>query len=102
MSFTFYFTVDADSCGSTASTFMPAVPIMLPASSFARRGRLKTPRLPDHITERAADSGGFVATMRWGNYRYTPAQYVTWLQTWNPTWAATMDYCCEPEVLGQE
>jgi len=97
MSFTFYATVDADSI----RPYMPAVPVMLPASSFARRG-LRAPRLPDHITERAADSGGFVATTRWGDYRYTAAQYVGWLRTWNPTWAATMDYCCEPEVLGRE
>lgn len=92
---TFYATVDADS----VRPYMPAVPILLPASSFARYG-LRKPRLPEHVTERAADSGGFVATFKWGDYRYSPAQYVEWLQSWQPQWAATMDYCCEPEVIG--
>lgn len=94
MTVTFYATVDADSI----RPYMPDVPILLPASSFARKG-LRPLRLPAHLTaERAADSGGFVATLTWGDYTYTPAEYVAWLRTWQPTWAATMDYCCEPEL----
>jgi hypothetical protein len=54
--------------------------------------------MPAHITNRAADSGGFIATFKWGDYRYSPEQYVEWLHTWHPTWAATMDYCCEDEI----
>lgn len=76
---------------------MPDVPVLLPASSFARKG-LKNPNLPPHISEAAADCGGFVATLKWGDYRYTPAEYVGWLETWAPSWAATFDYCCEPEI----
>ena len=96
MKFTFYATIDSDSIRS----YMPSVPILLPASSWARKGiPLPAPRLPPHITERAADCGGFVATHRWnGVYRYSPQQYVDWLSTWNPQWAATMDYCCENEI----
>ena len=94
---TFYATIDADSLPRTVQHLIPAVPVLLPASSFARRG-FRVPRLPDHVTERAADSGGFVATFKWGDYQYTPAQYVDWLQSWQPTWAATMDYCCEDEI----
>lgn len=92
---TFYVTVDGDS----VRPYMPAVPVLLPASSFARRG-FRTPKLPDRVVDRAADSGGYVATLKWGDYRYTPEVYRDWLRTWRPTWAATMDYCCEPEVLG--
>ncbi len=94
---TFYATIWAGG----ESPFMPAVPVMLPASSWARFG-LRAPRLAKHITERAADSGGFVATFRWGDYRYTPAEYVKWLNTFGPSWAAIMDYCCEPETAGNE
>ncbi|NHM26934.1 hypothetical protein G7K71_08050 [Desulfofundulus sp. TPOSR] len=90
---TFYATADSDSIRS----YIPPVPVMLPASSWARKG-MKPPRLPDHISEKAADCGGFVATKLWGDYRYTPDQYVEWLSSWNPQWAATMDYCCEDEI----
>jgi hypothetical protein len=99
MSFTFYFTVGVDELRDWPC--VPDVPVLLPASSYARRG-LQPPRLPAHVTQRAADSGGFVATFKWGDYLYSPEQYVQWLRTWNPQWAATMDYCCEPEVLGKQ
>src|SRR3954463_9031865 len=89
----FYATIDADSVRS----YMPPVPVLLPASSWARK-HLSRPNLPAQITETAADSGGYVATKVWGDYRYSPAQYVGWLATWSPGWAATMDYCCEDEI----
>lgn len=38
--------------------------------------------------------------MKWGDYRYSPAEYVDWLDRWSPNWAATMDYCCEPDING--
>ncbi len=72
---------------------------MLPASSWARYG-LKTPTLPAHLIERAADCGGFVAARCWGSYRYSPADYVAWLETFQPQWAACMDLCCEDEMTG--
>ncbi|MDB5086005.1 MAG: hypothetical protein JWN30_2891 [Bacilli bacterium] len=89
----FYATIDA----SSVRSYMPPGPMMLPASSWARTG-LRAPNLPAQLTELAADCGGFVATLRWGDYRYTPEQYVAWLRTFNPQWAATMDYCCEDEI----
>lgn len=76
---------------------MPDVPYMLPASSWARK-KMRAPKLPSHVTHTAADCGGYVATKVWGDYRYTPAQYVDWLATFQPRWAATMDYCCEPDL----
>jgi hypothetical protein len=89
---------------------MPNVPYLLPASSWAgKRMRLTkrelvdyipVPKLPAHITEVAADCGGFVATRKWGKYRYTTTQYVTWLRGLGTslTWAAMQDYCCENEI----
>jgi hypothetical protein len=59
---------------------------------------MRKPNLPAHVQRVAADSGGFVATFKWGDYRYTPEQYTAWLDTFRPQWAATMDYCCEDEI----
>src|SRR6266481_6906899 len=96
MAFTFYYTIGIDEL----RPYIPAIPVLLPASSYARYN-LRKPNLPAHIIEKAADSGGFVATFKWRDYKYSPEQYVDWLHKWNPQWAATMDYCCEPEVLGK-
>ena len=91
--FTFYATFDVDSLAS----YMPDVPVLLPASSWARKG-LARPYIPSHVKHVAADSGGFVATRIWGDYRYSLAEYVAWLESFSPAWAAMMDYCCEPEI----
>lgn len=92
--FDFYATFDVDSLCS----YIPQdTAVLLPASSWARKG-LKPPHLPPGIHKCGADSGGFVASHIWGEYRYTLSQYVAWLCSWNPLWAATMDYCCEPEL----
>jgi hypothetical protein len=90
---TFYATIDADSIRSC----MPSVPYLLPASSWARY-HLRPVRLPPRLKHLAADCGGFVATRIWGDYRFSPKQYVSWLHTFQPEWAATMDYCCEDEI----
>ena len=112
---TFYVTIDSDEIRE----YMPDMPILLPASSFARDGTLRVPYLPAHLSHLAADCGGFVATFIWGDYRYSAEEYVTWLSSlkqapagmtrkeareakqWRaiyPRWAATMDYCCEDEI----
>lgn len=92
----FYATIARD----TVRPYMPTnIRILLPASSFYDNGKLYRPVLPDaQFPDRAADCGGFVATRIWGDYRYSPQQYVDWLHTWSPSWAATMDYCCEDEI----
>lgn len=91
--FEFYATFDA----SSLCSYVPDVPILLPASSWSRKG-LNKPALPAHVSIRAADSGGFVASRIWGEYRYSLERYVQWLASWSPQWAACMDYCCEPEL----
>jgi len=106
LSSTFYATLDADSVRASlpaVPVLLPAVPVLLPATAWARRG-FRPVRLPTHVVDVAVDSGGFVATFRHGgDYRYIPAAYVAWLRTITPApaWAATMDYCCEPEIAGR-
>lgn len=78
--------------------YMPNTHYLFPASSWAKNGGIRKLKLPNHLTQTAADSGGFVATFKWGDYRYSASQYVEWLSTFNPAWSATMDYCCEPEI----
>jgi hypothetical protein len=94
MNIQFYATITA---GDEYPRYMdPRISYMCPASSWYRF-KMKTPRLPDGA-HTAADCGGFVASRIWGDYRYTPQQYVDWLNTFTPSWAATMDYCCEDEI----
>ncbi len=103
MSLTFYPTVSRGELGKYATMTR----VLLPASSWASdevrkyghvRGKLPVPRLLPHVVDRAADCGGFVATFKWKDYRYSTEQYVEWLDGWQPTWAATQDYCCEDEI----
>ena len=93
-----YYTVTRNEIRSN----MPKIPVLVSAAGytvpvFGKKAtyRLRTPALPGHVTERAADCGGFAATTRWGGqYRFRPRQYVAWLMKWRPEWAATMDLCC--------
>lgn len=62
-------------------------------------GAIPVPKLPACMKHVAADCGGFVATFKWGGkYRYSPEQYIEWLDALQPEWAAMMDYCCENEI----
>ena len=63
-------------------------------------GDIPVPAIPASVQEVAADCGGFVATKKWGNYRYTSLQYIKWLYRLGNklSWAAMMDYCCEDEI----
>jgi hypothetical protein len=96
-------TFDSDSIRD----FMPAHPVLLPASSWARQprkanGALLVPCIPSQVPEIAADSGGFAASLRAAQlgledgYSYTSEHYVTWLQGLGSrlSWAATFDYPC--------
>jgi hypothetical protein len=93
-----YYTIAIDDLYPAYWPIIPAdLPILIPASSYAGDG-FPRPHVPPGTRPLAADSGGYVATLIWGDYRYTPDQYVAWLDTWCPDWAATMDYCCEDEI----
>lgn len=98
----FYATCSWNELASTQHQHIPAdAALLLPASSFRRNlPKFRVPKLPPHVSKLAADCGGFVATFKWGGYRYDAAEYVAWLNSWSrqPQWAATMDYCCEDEI----
>lgn len=101
MTLTFYATVTQDDLCRPVQSLIPADACLLfPASSFRKETKFQQPRIPSQTRQLAADCGGFVATFRWGDYRYSPAEYVDWLRGWSrpPEWAATMDYCCEDEI----
>jgi hypothetical protein len=93
---TFYTTIDADS----VRDYMPATPVLIPASSWHRRyGTLKTTPLPEHVTERAGDPGGFVFTLRQKrDYPFSDGELAEWGEAMQLSWCATKDYCCEPEI----
>jgi hypothetical protein len=103
MVITFYPTVSCGELGKYAT--IPRA--LLPASSWARdevnkyghvRKRISVPTIPACMKDIALDCGGFVATRKWGEYKYGIEQYVEWVERINPTWAATMDFCCENEI----
>lgn len=71
--------------------YLPAHPVLLPASSWAQRCRaadeaLPVPCIPAQVPEVAADCSGFAAAQRAkklgleNGYAYTPEQYVAWLK----------------------
>lgn len=108
---TFYATIDSDSIRD----YMPAVPCLFPVSSWVRKakkddrgmviGDIPAPKLPAHVAssdiEKGVDGGGFVAARFWGGeYHFTHAQYVKWIDKIKPTWAAMLDYCVEPAIAG--
>lgn len=80
------------------------VAIMAPASTCYSResGRIIVRKLPPAFRPVAADSGGFVFASKYGEYPFTPAQYVTWLEAMQPDWAACMDYPVEVEIAPYE
>jgi len=45
------------------------------------------------------DSGGFSLLSKWRDYPFTVEQYALLIKKKKPTYAATMDYPCEPELL---
>lgn len=44
------------------------------------------------------DSGGYTAFMRWADYPWRPDDYLELIRRDRPTFAASMDYCCEPSI----
>ena len=98
----FYYTVSSKEMRPS----MPPVPVLLSAASFVRERKdgsiyLRSPQLPNSIVTKGADCGGFVAATCWkGCYRFSPLQYVRWIDSWQPQWAAAMDMPCLSETLG--
>jgi len=50
------------------------------------------------LTDISLDSAGFVAMVRYGDYRWTTEEYVRLAGSFPWAWWASMDYCCEPQI----
>jgi hypothetical protein len=48
----------------------------------------------------ALDSAGYVAAVRYGDYRWSTEQYYDLVTSRRWAWHAAMDFCCEPPVAG--
>lgn len=55
--------------------------------------------LPDSL-DAALDSAGFTASVQFGDYRWSPEQYLELVELRPWAWAACPDYCVEPQVAG--
>lgn len=87
MSITFYATIDH----RQVKPCMTATHVMLPASAWAAV-KFRPPTLPEDVIA-VSDSGAYRA-LQIGGYSFTIEQYVNWLNTFRPRWAATRDYVC--------
>lgn len=103
-------------CGEVGRYAQSVERMLLPVSSWAgyklrqqeRKGlttervlgSIPVPNIPESVQEVASDCGGFVASLKWGSYRYSIEQYVQWLHALSGklSWAACMDFCCENEI----
>ncbi|MFJ1256354.1 hypothetical protein [Cupriavidus sp. CuC1] len=69
-----------------------------------RAGHFQSFRLPDHTQfaglDATLDSAGFVAAVRYGDYRWAVEDYFDLVESHPWAWYAAMDYCCEPEIAG--
>jgi len=87
-------------------------PVLFSANAFARtyprgherEGYFKAFRLPDAVQfaglDAALDSAGFVAAVRYGDYRWTVDDYLDLVQAHPWAFWAAMDYCVEPQIAG--
>tara|TARA_Y100000310_G_scaffold307646_1_gene349947 strand:+ start:524 stop:1285 length:762 start_codon:yes stop_codon:yes gene_type:complete len=74
--------------------------VMLSACGLWKgRGRFQKKRLD--WADWFLDSGGFTALNKWGDYPFSPDEYLALVERDNPSWAASMDYPCEPDISRQ-
>jgi len=79
-------------------------PALISASSMwdNKRKRFRSPGFAINDLDIALDSAGFVAMTHYRGYPWTVEQYVelAGLHSW--AWWAQMDFCCEPELAGNQ
>lgn len=79
-------------------------PALISANSMwdRKRGRFRDPGMAIGELDIALDSAGFVAMTHYGKYLWSVEDYVelAGLHSW--TWWAQMDFCCEPEIAGDQ
>ena len=73
--------------------------IMMPTGYFLnKKGEFtRNPFIPK-CKQWFLDSGGFSLLSIWSEYPFTLEEYATLIERKKPTYAATMDYACEPEL----
>ena len=88
------------------------LPVLFSANAFARtypkgheregyfRGFSKPDAAQFAGLDAALDSAGFVAAVRYGDYRWTVEDYFDLVQSHPWAWYSSLDFCCEPEVAG--
>lgn len=85
-------------------------PVLFSANAFAnayrpgheRQGSFKAFSMPDPEQfaglDAALDSAGYVAAVKYGDYRWSVSEYMDLAQAHPWAWYASMDYCLEPQV----
>lgn len=73
-------------------------PLMVPASTCYRSGRLRARPTPHGTPLLFCDSGGYVFAKKYSRYPFNRADYVGWLRAMKPTYAALLDYPCEASI----
>ena len=88
------------------------LPVLFSANAFARtypkgheregyfRGFSKPDAAQFSGLHAAWHSAGFVAAVRYGDYRWTVEDYFDLVQSHPWAWYSSLDFCCEPEVAG--
>ena len=73
--------------------------IMMPTGYFLnKKGKFtRNPFIPD-CKQWFLDSGGFSLLSKWNNYPFGVEEYAILIKEKKPTYAAIMDYACEPEL----
>ena len=51
---------------------------------------------------RFLDSGGYLMLLKYGHYPFSVVNYANLVARLNPTFYATMDFACEPDLISQE
>lgn len=72
-----------------------------PAANFNGFNLSAARKIPAGL-DAALDSAGFVASNRYGCYRWTVEQYYDLVTARDWTWHAAMDFCMEPQVAGSK
>jgi hypothetical protein len=89
------------------AAYAAKLPVLFSANAFAKSkdGEFKgfnlkaAQNLPKDM-DAALDSAGFVAAVRYGDYRWTTSQYYDLVASRDWAWHAAMDFCVEPPVAG--
>lgn len=88
------------------ASYAAGLPVLFSSNAFARTDQNKTfkrfnltaaKRLPADM-DCALDSAGFVAMALYGDYRWSPEQYMELVRARDWAWWSPLDYCVEPEV----